>query len=93
VVLIGFSYIVESTNAGLSRLAPWVLEVLIQPAIMIRRWFAEIPGAELSYHYYGVIGVFDYISLIIFYVIVCIILAWCWVIIRSKISRVEKSLA
>ena len=75
----GLSYVLEPQGPG--RL--WVLALLLQPAIIARRWFFEIPGAELEYHYYGAIGLSDYLGLVAFYFLVCLALAWCWARVRA----------
>lgn len=72
------------TGAGVNNFGTGILLLLMQPAIMTRRWLFEIPGAELQYHYYGAMGFLDYIGLIGFYFLVCVALAWCWTRINSK---------
>jgi len=86
-VLFGLVYIFESKGAGPNNFALWVLEPLLQPAIMIRRWLFEIPEAELDYHYHSVIGVLDYAGLVVFYFLVCLVIAWCWTLIKSRKSH------
>lgn len=81
-LLFAVSHILESTANGANNFALWTLMLLLQPAIMIRRWFFEIPGTELSYHYYGVMGIFDYLGLAIFYYLVCCAAVWLWTIVK-----------
>lgn len=88
VLLIGFSLIFETKNADSSSLSTVAMGLILYPAIIIRRWLFEIPGAELDYHYYSEIGAIDYIGLSIFYIIVCFLIAWCWTVIRSGKSVV-----
>lgn len=69
---------IYSMNSGLLHTGPWPPELLIRPAVMVRRWFFEIPGAELDYHYYSAVGAPDYIGLAIFYYAACLVVVWCW---------------
>jgi hypothetical protein len=70
--------------AGLDNFAFLILVLLTQPAIMIRQWLFEIPGAELQYHYYSAMGLVDYSGMLGFYFFVCVALAWCWTRAKSK---------
>lgn len=84
--LYGLSYVFESMSAGLSSAPLSILALLMQPAIMTRQWLFEIPGAALQYHYYGAMGLLDYVGLVGFYFLLCLAVAWCWTRISSKSS-------
>ena len=86
-VLYGLSNVFESTASWLSGTALSILALLLQPAMVTRRWLFEIPGAELQYHYYGAMGWIDYAGLGCFYFLVCLALAWCWTRISSRSFR------
>ena len=82
--LFGLAVILNQTGYELNNFALWLLIQLLQPAILIRRWFFEIPSAELEYHYYNTIGAYDYASLAFFYFFICVALAWLWLKIKSN---------
>ena len=87
-LLFGLSYVLESVGDGANNVALWALLLLLQPAMMTRRCLFEIPGAELYYHYYNMIGMIDYVGLIVLYYLICLAAAWLWIRIRT-IKTVE----
>ena len=86
-----FVYAFGSGNENLEKVLLCPLFYISQPAIMLRRWFFEISGAELDYHYYLAVGIFDIVGLIIFYFSICLALSWLWMWLTSKKSNLSSS--
>lgn len=78
------SYIFEKFGFGFENIASLILMLFLQPAVMINRWFFEIPGANLDYHYYLALGITDIIGLAIFYFLVCHLFTLIYFVLKNR---------
>ncbi len=79
------AYIFDLVGTTLEKnFAFWALELLLWPAVITRRSLDDVP--QEGYIYLSSIGMFDILSLVILYFLVCLVLAWFWTWTASKKS-------
>lgn len=64
-------------------LCPFLI-LLLEPAVRLKQFMYPIQGGDEGYHYYGLLNSFDYAALLIFYFVICIVMAMAWQAHRGK---------
>ena len=71
------AYILDFAGTNFEKnFAFWALVLLLWPAIITRRSLDDVP--QEGYIYLSSMGMLDILGLVIFYFLVCFVLAWFW---------------